>query len=680
MKIPWCGAALALICGVVVGSAQNVRISEFMANNDRAVAAPDGEFSDWIEVQNADSVAVNVGGWYLTDNPLVLNKWRFPAVTLQPGTFLVVFASGKNLTADPANLHTSFQLSADGGFLALVKPDGTTVASGYAPYPPAGQDEPFGIAEDVITLPLLANTAPQILVPTGAADLASDWKQISFAAGSKWFTGIAPPAVGFDTNQPSPAPSNLARQGTVLQSTTFGGNSANLAINGILTDNTQTLNTDTDPFWQVTLPTEALIQRVTLRNRTTCCGSRLRDITVEILATNGLTTNYVSALLNPENAGYTYPNGPPAVDLDLVALTGNAISGGIVRVRRTPDPDLSGTAGQGTLDEPSVLSLGEVEVIGVPLPGAPAEINLARTGSPIATQSTTLSGYPANLAINGSLGDFSHTTSGDPNPTWTLDLGRRALISSVTLYNRTSCCGSRLRDITVDVLASDTNVVLYTSGLLNPENVAYSYPNGPPQLDIALPSAVLGQYIRVRRTPDPDLSGSGGQGNTDEGWVLSLGEVVVLGTDVNAYRPFIRTDIETNMLGKNASAFVRLPFNVDAPGLFTSLSLQVRYDDGFIAYLNGSEIARRNAPATPVWNSAATAERDLAGGITPETINLTSYLPLLVSGTNMLAFQALNFTVSDPDFLLQAELIARYSDVRTNVFLYSATPGTNNFT
>jgi CotH protein/lamin tail-like protein/Ig-like domain-containing protein/F5/8 type C domain-containing protein/chitobiase/beta-hexosaminidase-like protein/thrombospondin type 3 repeat protein len=682
MKIRLLGAALALVCGVMAASGQNVRISEFMANNDRTLADPDGEFPDWIEIQNADAVPANLAGWYLTDDPLALDKWAFPSVTLQPGAFLVVFASGKNLTGAQTNLHTNFRLNADGGFLALVKPDGMNIVTAFAPYPATDEDEPFGTAEEPITLSLLANTLPQVLVPTNAAELASDWNQLSFATGANWFTGIAPPAVGFDTNQPAPAPSNLARSGTALQSTTFGGNGANLAINGILTDHTQTLNTDNDPFWQVTLPTEALIQRIVLRNRTTCCGSRLRDITVEILATNATTTNYTSALLNPENAGYTYPAGPALLELDLVALTGSAVPGGMVRVRRTPDPDLSGTSGQGTVDEPSVLSLGEVEVIAVPLPGAPSEVNLARTGTPLptATQSSTLSTFAANLAINGNLGDFTHTTSADPNPTWTLNLGRRALVRSVTLHNRTSCCGSRLRDITVEVLASDTNTVLYTSGLLNPENTGFSYPNGPARLDVALPSPVVGQFVRVRRTPDPDLSGTGGQGNADEAAALSLGEVVVLGADVNAYRPFIRTDIETKMLGQNASAFLRLPFNIDEPGILSSLSLQVRYDDGFVAYLNGAEVARRNAPTVLAWNSAAPAQRDFATGIVPETIDLSGYLPLLAPGTNVLAVQGLNFGADDGDFLLQPDLIARYTKVTTNVFLYSATPGTNNQT
>jgi hypothetical protein len=682
MKIPLVGVQWLLVCSIMVASGQNVRISEFMANNDRVLSDPGGEFPDWIELQNVDATAVDLAGWYLTDDPLVLNKWPFPSVTLQPGGFLVVFASGKNLTAAPTNLHTSFQLSAEGGFLALVKPDGTTIASAFAPYLAVGEDEPFGIAEEKITLALLANTVPQILVPTNAADLANDWNQPTFTLGPNWFAGIPPPAVGFDTNQPPPAPSNLARSGTALQSTTFGGNGANLAINNFLTDHTQTLNTDNAPFWQVTLLTEALIQRIVLRNRTTCCGSRLRDITVEILGANGVATNYISALLNPENTGYTYPAGPAFIELDLVALTGDVVPGAIVRVRRTPDPDLSGTAGQGTVDEPSVLSLAEVEVIAAPLPGMPPEVNLARTGTPAptATQSSTLSSFIANLAINGNLGDFTHTTSADLNPTWTLNLGRRALIRSVTLHNRTSCCRSRLRDITVEVLAADSNTVLYTSGLLNPENAGYIFDNGPPQIDVALPSPVVGQFIRVRRTPDLDLSGTGGQGNADEAAVLSLGEVVVLGADVNAYRPFIRTDIETRMLGQNASAFLRLPFNVDDPAILSSLSLNVRYDDGLAAYLNGVQLAVRNTPATAAWDSAALAERDFGSAIIPESIDLSAYLPLLVSGTNVLAIQGLNFSTSDPDFLLQPELIARYTKVTTNVFLYSATPGTNNHT
>lgn len=682
MKNSLFGALCALLFTFVVASAQNVRITEFMPNNDRVLADEDGEFSDWIEIHNAEPIAVNLGGWYLTDDPFVLNKWQFPPMSLVAGKHLVVFASGKNRNNPATNLHTSFQLNADGGFLALVKPDGVTLASAFAPYPAMPEDVAYGIAEEPITLAPLANTLPQILVPGDAGELAGNWNQLSFALSPDWFPGIAPPAVGFDTNQPPPGPVNLARTGTALQSTTFGGNAASLAINGILGDHTMTLNTDNDPFWQVRLPTEGAIERIIVRNRITCCGSRLRDITVEIMATNGITTNYVSQLLNPENAGFTYPNGPAFLELDLVGLTGNAVPGGFVRVKRKPDPDLSGTAGQGTVDEPNVLSVGEVEVIAVPLSGAGAEVNLARTGSPapVATQSSTLQTFTANLGINGNDGDFTHTMAGDANPIWTLNLGRSALIRTVTLRNRTSCCGSRLRDITVEILAADSNTVAYSSALLNPENTGYAFPSGPPQIEVTPLVAVVGQFVRVRRTPDPDLSGTGGQGNADEGSVLSLGEVLVLGQDVTAYRPFIRTDIQSRMLGENASAFLRLPFELENAAVLQSLRLQVRYDDGFAAYLNGVKVAERNAPGALAWNSAATADRNLGDGLTTEVIDLTPHLSLLLTGANVLALHGLNFTATDGNFLLQPELFAQFILTSSNVFLYSATPGTDNAT
>jgi hypothetical protein len=657
-------------------------ISEFMPDNARVLADQDGHFSDWIEIHNPGDSAINLAGYYLTDDPQLLTKWRFPSVTLSAGGYLVVFASGKDRTSDPPRLHTSFQLNASGGYLALVRPDGATIVSSFPVYPNVPEDVSFGTAQSVITTELLANSPPRILVPAGAAELPANWAQPGFVPGANWFTGSAPLAIGFDTNQPPPVPSNLAPGGVALQSTTFGNFSANLAANNNLADHTQTLNTDNAPFWQVTLARETAVHRIVLRNRTSCCGSRLRDITVEVLGPNGL-TNFASALLNPENTGSTYPAGPASLTVDLVGLTGNPVFGSIVRVHRAPDPDLSGTGGQGTVDEAAVLSLGEVEVIGVPALTASPEVNLARTGSPapVAAQSSTSGGFVANLAIDGNTGNFTHTIGADTNATWTLNLGRRALIRSVTLHNRDACCGSRLRDITVQVLASDSNTVLYTSALLNPENTGFTYPNGPDNIVLDLSTnSVLGQYIRVRRAPDPDLSGTGGQGNADEANVLSLGEVIVLGVDLNGYRPFVRTDMQSRMLGVNASAFVRVPITVADPPSLASLALRLRYDDGFIAYLNGTEIALRNAPGSPAWNSSATANRDLAAGINPETFDLTPFISSLNPGANTLAFHALNSSASDGDFLLQAELTSTRLQITPNVFLTSPTPGARNET
>jgi hypothetical protein len=659
---------------------EDVIISEFMADNASCLTDQDGQFSDWIEIYNPTLSSINLEGYSLTDDPGVLTKWTFPAVTLQPGAYLIVFASGNDRANPGAELHANFQLNADGEFLALVKPDGVTVLSAFSPaFPPQKEDVPYGVAQTSISTPLLANSAPQILVPTNGAMLAPDWNLPGFQPDATWFSGSAPAALGFDTNQPVATLVNLASGGTAVQSTTGNGLTANLATDGNLANTTETLGTDNAPFWQVTLASEAAIYRVLLYNRSSCCQSRLRDITVHILAANGL-TNYSSPLLNPENAGFAYPGGPALLDVNVEALAGGAVPGKVIRVTRLPDIDLSGSGGQGGTDEQAVLSLAEVEVMGVP---AAMEVNLARTGTPAptATQSSTLSSYTPSLAINGNLGDFTHTLGTDANAAWTLNLGRRAVISSVTLHNRDDCCGSRLRDVTVQILDADGSTVLYTSPLLNPENTGFTYPNGPDNLVVDLADqSLVGQFVRVRRAPDSDLSGTGGQGNTDEPNVLSLGEVIVLGYDVSGYRPFIRTDLQTRMLGKNASAFVRLPFVVDDPAILKRLTFRARYDDGFIAYLNGVKVLARNAPVAPAWDSVATSDRGLAEGIGAETIDLSAALSELVAGTNLLAIQVLNSGAANGDLLLQPELTATSVTVSGPAYLMDATPGTQNDT
>src|SRR5262249_16483967 len=78
---------------------------------------------------------------------------------------------------------------------------------------------------------------------------------------------------------------------------------------------------------------------------------------------------------------------------------------------------------------------------------------------------------------------------------------------------------------------------------------------------------------------------------------------------------------------------------------------------GFVAWLNGVEVARRNAPATPQWNSTATTSRLSSNVVVYEDIDLTSYLHLLQAGPNVLAIQGLNASAADTHFLLLAELV-----------------------
>src|SRR6185503_5663547 len=168
----------ALLIGLPLRAADPF-IAEFMPDNARILADEDGRFSDWIEVQNPGPGSVNLQGWFLTDDPFTPAKWAFPSVTLPSGGSLVVFASGKNRLQDPSHLHTSFELKADGGYLALVKSDRVTVVSAYH-YPAVKEDVSFGMAQNEVVTSLLADASPRILIPASGADLSANWNQVAY--------------------------------------------------------------------------------------------------------------------------------------------------------------------------------------------------------------------------------------------------------------------------------------------------------------------------------------------------------------------------------------------------------------------------------------------------------------------------------------------------------------------
>ncbi len=118
-------------------------ISEFVANN--------GTFEDefggkpgWIELLNGGPATVDMAGWYLTDSKANLTKWKIEALTLSPYNYQVVFASGRNRQLSTTSfMHTSFSMAKAGGYIALVRPDGKTIASSYE-YGPQEKNVSFG--------------------------------------------------------------------------------------------------------------------------------------------------------------------------------------------------------------------------------------------------------------------------------------------------------------------------------------------------------------------------------------------------------------------------------------------------------------------------------------------------------------------------------------------------------
>ncbi len=123
-------------------------LSEFMASNTRTLKDETGQYVDWIELFNPADAPLDLRGWSLTDDAGDLTKWRFPATNLAAGGFLVVFASGADRRTPGSRLHTNFQLSAGGEYLALVRPDGTNIASEFKPtYPRQVPDLSHGVVQ-----------------------------------------------------------------------------------------------------------------------------------------------------------------------------------------------------------------------------------------------------------------------------------------------------------------------------------------------------------------------------------------------------------------------------------------------------------------------------------------------------------------------------------------------------
>jgi hypothetical protein len=138
----------------------NLEISEFMAANKSTLSDSFGDSSDWMEIHNGTSTAVNLAGWSLTVEATNLTEWTLPDYVLEPGDYLVVFASGRNLTAVTNELHTNFKLPAAGSFLALVDPN-TNLVSFFAPrYPPQSTDISYGVD------PFLQNAIGYYTLPT----------------------------------------------------------------------------------------------------------------------------------------------------------------------------------------------------------------------------------------------------------------------------------------------------------------------------------------------------------------------------------------------------------------------------------------------------------------------------------------------------------------------------------
>jgi hypothetical protein len=144
------------------------------------------------------------------------------------------------------------------------------------------------------------------------------------------------------------------------------------------------------------------------------------------------------------------------------------------------------------------------------------------------------------------------------------------------------------------------------------------------------------------------------------------------------YLPFIDVNIGDELSGNGTTAYVRIPFEVADTNQVTSLSFEARYDDGYVAYLNGTRVTSRNAPISPDWQSRATANANESNNV--DQIDLTSFLSELQNGTNILALHSLNRSSGSSDLLIDAALTGSTPPTGPLLsgYLASPTPGSEN--
>ena len=487
-------------------------ISEFMAFNSFTLADEDGAFSDWIEIYNPDTTPVSLSGWRLTDTSSNLSKWVFPAVTVQPGEFLVVFASGKNRAIAGSQLHTNFVLNEAGGYLTLVSPGGTK-STEFNPFPAQPPDNSFGLPFTGTTFVAGDATGDYLVPPDGS--LGNTWTAAAFTP-TGWSSG--PTGFGFgmlvpgitvqECRGPAGTVDTLAETDLLLS----GGGGA-----------TET-NFQIRPFINF-LPADQQ-------------GSDGRyGVTNVVFAVPG--EDHVA-----RGTGYVVITTP-----GTYTFGNNTDDGSLIRIDLNGDGDFV-DPGEDVMTDPTLHGPQDhVGTVTFPAPGNylfQTEFFERGGGDEFEFYSTTV---PATF------------TGWDPSMRLVGDLANGGL-------------------------------------------AVLTLPSG-------VPGAGAGSYTG--------------------------------------------TDVGPQMLNISPTLYARMPFNF-APGTpLTTLSLKMRYNDGFVAFLNGTEIARANATGSLNFQSVADSERLISTSLLQVPFNVSALRASMLNGNNVLAIQGVNSSSSNSSFLVQSE-------------------------
>ncbi|MGC8886079.1 MAG: lamin tail domain-containing protein [Verrucomicrobiia bacterium] len=476
------GVLLTTLFITIIPCYSQLIISEFMASNYRSLADEDGSYEDWIEIHNLGTNTVNLQGWYLTDTKTDLRKWQFPSTNINAGGYIVVFASGKDRRNPGARLHTNFKLNNSGEYLALVKPDGMTIASEFSPaFPPQFSDISYGVAQASQIQKLISSNSPaKILIPSNGG-IGTIWTEILFD-DSSWISGTN--GIGFDTGQ-RPGGESYAELKNYYS---FNNNNAVDSVGSV----SGSLNGS--PSFSSGFSGQAINLNGTSQYISFLNLNLAQKFSISVWIKPTMKGNIMTIAANSgggsATAGFRFFINQYQTTNGLINFeTGDGASGAITRSLYP-------------------VNWGEWNNIVVVADRASGRGKIYLNGNDVTD--------PNANAVNP---NFPTTVAWEIGRMSTAGFYFQGLIDDYAIWQ----------------------------GELSPTQIAALMAGAPP-------------------------------------------------TNLIVFKQFIKTDIQTQMFSNNATAYIRIPFNITDPTAIQTLKLRMRYNDGFVAYLNGAEIVRKNAP------------------------------------------------------------------------------------
>jgi len=170
-------------------------------------------------------------------------------------------------------------------------------------------------------------------------------------------------------------------------------------------------------------------------------------------------------------------------------------------------------------------------------------------------------------------------------------------------------------------------------------------------------STILESAVKQILVPTEPVPGWNTLGFDDSGWTSGSGGV---GYDTTTYYDaYFNTDVQTTMYTNNGTCYIRIPFTFDGVNNLDSAVLRMRYDDGFIAYINGIKVAEDFPPTPPLipqYYSFSSGGRGDPDCILLSDFDVTTHIGAMRDGDNVLAIQGLNLNLTSSDFLISAKL------------------------